>query len=201
MKLESSDSMSLKENIESFIPYNIQEENDKKLILEYIDMFPDILTRDNKLCHFTASNWIVNKDRTKVFMAYHNIYDSWSWLGGHADGEEDLRKVALREVQEESGIRKANPVTDDLFSIEVLTVDGHWKRGSYVSSHLHLNVTYLVEASEDEMLSMKPDENSGVAWFGLEEAVEASTEPWFKEHIYRKLNEKLKTGGENRRLL
>lgn len=56
MKLESSDSMSLKENIESFIPYNIQEENDKKLILEYIDMFPDILTRDNKLCHFTASN-------------------------------------------------------------------------------------------------------------------------------------------------
>ena len=51
------------------------------------------------------------------------------------------------------------------------------------------------------MLSMKPDENSGVAWFGLEEAVEASTEPWFKEHIYRKLNEKLKTGGENRRLL
>ena len=76
MKLESSDSMSLKENIESFIPYNIQEENDKKLILKYIDMFPDILTRYNKLCHFTASNWIVNKDRTKVLMAYHNIYNS-----------------------------------------------------------------------------------------------------------------------------
>lgn len=196
-----ADRYNLISQIERYYPWNEQEEKDRQLILRCLREQEDIFLRENSWAHMTASAWIVNPPRTKVLMAYHNIYDSWSWLGGHADGEEDLRKVALREVQEESGIRKANPVTDDLFSIEVLTVDGHWKRGSYVSSHLHLNVTYLVEASEDEMLSMKPDENSGVAWFGLEEAVEASTEPWFKEHIYRKLNEKLKTGGENRRLL
>ena len=139
-----------------------------------------------------ASAWIVNPERTKVLMAYHNIYDSWSWLGGHADGEEDLLAVALREVREESGIEHAQPVSGDIYSLEVLTVDGHVKRGAYVSSHVHLNVTYLVEASEEEMLAMKPDENSGVAWFGLEEAVAASSEPWFRENIYSKLNEKLK---------
>ena len=70
-------------------------------------------------------------------------------------------------------------------------MDGHEKNGEYVSSHLHLNVTYLLEAGEDERLQMKPDENSGVAWFGLEEAVEVSSEVWFRERIYRKLNKKL----------
>ena len=141
--------------------------------------------------HMTASAWVVNKARTKVLMVYHNIYDSWSWMGGHADGEEDLLSVALREVQEESGIRQVHPVTEDIYSLEVLTVDGHVKHGAYVSSHLHLNVTYLLEASEEESLHMKPDENSGVAWFGLEEAVKASSEPWFRERIYPKLNERL----------
>jgi len=50
-------------------------------------------------------------------------------------------------------------------------VDGHVKRGHYVSSHLHLNVTYLLEADEADALAVKPDENSGVVWFSPEEAV------------------------------
>ena len=125
-------------------------------------------------------------------MAYHNIYNSWSWLGGHADGETDLLKVALREAREESGLRNVRPVSEDIYSLESLTVDGHIKKGKYVSSHLHLNVTFLLEADEEDSLSVKPDENSGVAWFGLEEAIEASTEEWFRENVYAKLNEKLK---------
>ena len=125
-------------------------------------------------------------------MAYHNLYDSWSWLGGHADGEEDLLAVALREVREESGVKNVRPASEDIFSLEVLTVDGHMKRGKYVSSHLHLNVTYLLIADDTNVLTVKPDENSGVKWFTPEGAVEASSEKWFREHIYKKLNEKMK---------
>ena len=139
----------------------------------------------------TASSWIVNPARTKVLMVYHNIYDSWSWTGGHADGETDLLAAALREAKEETGITKVRPVTEDIYSLEILTVDGHVKHGKYVSSHLHLNVTYLLEADEDEILHKKDDENSGVAWFGLDEAILASSEPWFRERIYSKLNAKL----------
>ena len=101
-------------------------------------------------------------------------------------------KVALREAREESGLRNVRPVSEDIYSLESLTVDGHIKEGKYVSSHLHLNVTYLLEADEEDSLSVKPDENSGVAWFGLEEAIEASTEEWFRENVYAKLNDKLK---------
>lgn len=183
--------MKLIRQIEDYKPWNEQEKRDQALILQCLRDQKDIFLRENRLAHMTASAWVINEDRTKVLMAYHNIYDSWSWLGGHADGEEDLLAVALREVQEESGIRKVQAVSEEIYSLEVLTVDGHVKRGEYVSSHLHLNVTYLLEASEKEHLEMKPDENSGVAWFGRERAVEMSSEPWFREHIYSKLNEKL----------
>ena len=178
--------------LEAFVPYNEQEERDLSVMLDWAKSGADVLTRKNKTAHFSASAWIVSPDRKSTLMCFHNIYDSWSWLGGHADGETDLLAVALREVQEESGITKVKPVMDTIYSLEVLTVDGHVKKGKYVSSHLHLNLTYLVEASEEELLQMKPDENSGVAWFELEEAVAASSEPWFRERIYSKLNEKLK---------
>lgn len=112
-------------------------------------------------------------------MAYHNLYDSWSWLGGHADGDRDLLAVSMREVREESGLTAVRPVSPHIYSLEILTVDGHEKRGAYVSSHLHLNVTYLLEADPAAPVRRKPDENSAVAWFGLEEAVAASSEPWF----------------------
>ena len=128
-----------------------------------------------------------------IAQVYHNIYHSWSWLGGHADGETDLLAVAIREVKEEAGIRHVQPVSKEIFSLESLTVDGHVKRGCYVSSHLHLNVTYLLEADCEEAVAIKADENSGVAWFTPEEALVKSTEPWFVEHVYAKLLEKMKT--------
>ena len=102
--------------------------------------------------------------------------------------------VAMREAMEETGVKTITPVSKDLFSIEILTVDGHIKRGKYVPSHLHLNVTYLLEADEAEVLHIKQDENSGVAWFTLEEALEKCSEPWMIEWIYKKLNEKLRNG-------
>ena len=177
--------------IQRYVPFNEQEEKDKDVILKALIDQPDIFLRDNKIAHMTASCWIVNHERTKVIMAYHNIYDSWSWLGGHADGIEDLLQVAVREAKEESGIKTVKPVSDEIYSLECLTVDGHIKRGGYVTSHIHLNITYLLEADEKEELFLKEDENSDVQWFSLEDAVDSSTEPWFKEHIYSKLNQKL----------
>jgi 8-oxo-dGTP pyrophosphatase MutT (NUDIX family) len=182
----------LLDKITAYEPFNEQEERDRELILHALLTEEDVFTRDNALCHMTASAWIVNADRTKALMAYHNIYDSWSWLGGHADGEEDLLAVALKEAREEAGILNVRPVSDEILSLEVLTVDGHVKRGRYVSSHLHLNVTYLAVAEPDEAIRIKPDENSGVRWAALEDAIRLSTEPWIRERIYRKLNEKLR---------
>ena len=91
----------------------------------------------------------------------------------------------------ESGLTEVRPVSEDLYSLEILTVDGHEKHGRYVSSHLHLNVTYLLEADPSATIRPKPDENSRVGWFSPADAVAASSEPWFRERIYTKLNDKL----------
>ena len=184
--------MDVVEQLKQYKPYNELEERDREQILKCIETFPDIFERSNNLAHMTASAWVTNKDRTKVLMAYHNIYKSFSWLGGHCDGEKDCLKVALKEVQEESGIKNVKPISEDILSIECLTVDGHYKRGKYVASHLHLNVTYLIEADDSEELKIKEDENSAVKWFDVDEAVAASNEPWFRENVYSKLNRKMR---------
>ena len=180
------------DQIEKYRPYNEQEEKDKILILDWIRNNKNAFLRENTVAHMTASAWVVNKERNRVLMVYHNIYNSWSWLGGHADGETDLLSVAVREVKEEAGISNVHPVSEEIFSMESLTVDGHVKKGKYVSSHLHLNVTYLLEADPEEQVFVKEDENSGVGWFTPEEALKKSTEPWFVERVYGKLVEKMK---------
>ena len=182
--------MSLLETIASYKPESEQESVDRLVMLSALGRGEKLLTRDNLVMHFTASAWITNPARTKVLMVYHNLYDSWAWTGGHADGEEDLRSVALREAEEETGAR-VRLVRPDVYSLETLTVNPHVKRNRYVPAHLHLNLTYLLEADESEKLIVKPDENQAVAWFTLSEAVAASTEPCMRPR-YEKLNARLR---------
>ncbi len=189
--------MNIEAALRAYRPYNIQEEKDKETILSFLERYDDAYERSNELAHMTASAWVVNPDKTKVLMAYHRIYDSWAWLGGHCDGNKDCLAVAIREVREEAGVENVVPLSEDIFSLEVLSVDSHYKRGEYVPTHLHLNVTYLLQADEKEDLHIKEDENSNVSWFGLDEAIERSNEEWFKQNIYKKLNEKLREIYEN----
>lgn len=184
--------MNIRKQIENYIPVNEQEENDKKIILTRIlNMEDDILTRENEIAHFTCSSWITNKEHDKVLMIYHNIYDSWAWTGGHADGDDNFLHVALKEANEETSLTKIRPLYEDIASIEILTVDSHIKRGKFVSSHLHVNITFLLEADENELFHIKEDENSNVGWFTLEDAIKATNEKKMKS-IYNKLNNRLK---------
>lgn len=184
--------MNLKEKIEQYVPYNEQEEVDKQELLRILDRDDNYFVRENLMAHFTASGLVVSPDRMKTLLAYHNLYDSWAWLGGHADGETDLLLVALKEVREESGLIEVFPVSEDIFSLEILPVFGHEKNGNYVPSHLHLNITFLLEADPVAEIHNKPDENSKIGWFDLEEVSQVSTETWFVDRIYSKLIKKIK---------
>ena len=184
--------MTLEEQLAAYTPGNEQEARDLPLMRAFLREGAHPFERINEAGHFTASAWVTNPARDRVLMIWHNVYKSWAWTGGHADGERDLLAVARREAEEESGVIGLRPVMETPVSIEILTVDGHEKRGRYVSSHLHYNVTYLFEADAAQSLRIKPDENSGAAWFTPEEALKACSEPWMAERIYKKLLERMK---------
>lgn len=181
--------MDLRQKIENYIPFNEQEEKDKEQFLRFIDTFDDVLTRDNIFGHFSASAFVVNKERNKMVVVYHIINDGWIYPGGHADGEEDFLSVAVREVEEETGL-KARVLDDNIYSIQSAPVKGHIKRGKYVSAHLHLDVLYIMEADDKVPLIYREDESKGVKWIPFEEA-DDETMCDFIRPVHKKLIKKL----------
>ena len=181
----------LSERIRRFKPFDENEEASKQSFLQFTDAFRDnIYTRDNLIGHVCASAFIVNKERTKILMAFHNIYQSFGWLGGHADGDKDLGYVALKETKEESGLVTPRLLTSDFADIAVLHVIPHIKRGKFVPAHLHYTVTYIIEADEKEPIRIAENENSAIAWLGMNDYHQSVKE----EHmlpIYDRLIEKL----------
>lgn len=149
-----------------------------------------LLTRDNEFGHFASSAFVVNKDRTKMLVVYHNIYDAWIFPGGHADGEEDLLSVAVREVEEETGL-KTKILDNSIFAISASPIVGHIKRGKYVPAHTHLDVVYLLEADDIEPLIFKEDESKGVKWITFEEAIGDDIVDFIRS-VHKRLIEKLK---------
>ncbi len=187
--------MNLKDEITNYIPFNEQEEKDKNQFLKFIDTFDDVLTRDNIFCHFSASAFVVNNERTKMVVVYHIINDGWMYPGGHADGEDDLLSVAVREVKEETGL-DVKVLDQNIFSIQSTPVKGHIKHGKYVSAHLHLDVVYLLEADDNVPLVYKEDESKGVKWISFDETTD-ETMCDFIRPIHKKLIEKLNIGENN----
>ena len=164
---------------------------DKQIMLDILEKEPNSLSRDNLINHFTVSSYIVNSTFDKVLFCYHKIYDSYSWLGGHLDGNSDSRYVCLKEVYEESGIKDAKIILDGLVSLEVLNVNGHYKKNKYVNNHLHLNVTYLVVANEVDKLTINEEENSDLKWININDLENEVKEKWMYENIYKKINNKI----------
>lgn len=177
--------------IESFVPQNDQEFSDREFFLKFASENSNCLFRSSTLAHFTASAWAVSANRERILMIYHNIYKSWAWTGGHADGDEDLAQVAMRELMEESGVKNTRLVSELPLSLESIAVAGHYKKGVYVPSHLHLNLTYLIQVDEADKLFIKPDENSNVAWFDKSEIEHIVSEEWMLEKVYKKLIERM----------
>lgn len=182
--------MNYLDDIKKLEPINEQEVNDKRLILNFINKNDNVLYRENEYAHITSSGLIFNKSLDKILMVHHNIYKTWSWTGGHADGEEDLLKVAIKEAKEETGLEEIGILYDDMIAIDILPVVPHIKKGKFVSGHLHFCASYALVADENSSIKAKLDENSGVKWIKIDELEKYSNEPYLIG-IYRKIHKKV----------
>lgn len=187
-----SGSMDFIRQVEAFVPGCVQEEADQKEMLSCIRRFPDaVLYRENRLFHMTASAMVFDETMERTLLVHHLLFDAWTWVGGHTDGMENLLRAAEKEAREETGVEKLLPVSEEILSLDILPVFGHWKNGAYVPAHLHFSAAYgfVCDAEKERLLHSKEGENSGVMWASVKEigayAKEAHMRPIYSKIIER----------------
>lgn len=184
--------------VEKYLSQTKEDKAIRDSILKYIERNGEgVLKREDPMAHMTASTVILNESGTKMLMIHHRIYDAWTWQGGHADGDDDLLRVAIKEAKEETGLSHFRPVMrrngNLLYRLDILPVKGHVKNGSYVSPHLHLNAAFVLIAKEEEECSLNEAETKGIEWVLLEDIDMKANEPDITP-IYHKLILEAKMG-------
>ena len=182
------------DELDSYKPFNEQEQEDKLAFSYFIDNSDIVLSRENLFGHLTTSAIVLTPDHKKMLMVHHNIFGGLIYPGGHADNINDLLSVALREVNEETGL-DVTPLEDGkLFGIQALPIEGHIKKGKYVPSHIHYDFVYLMQAKEDDLDKIRTleSENSKVVWVALDDCYGEEAVSWIRP-ILKKLVEKIKS--------
>jgi len=132
----------------------------------------DVFSKKNKNGHFTGSGWVVSPDKRKILMTHHKTINKWLQLGGHADGETDLLKVALREATEESGLHRFEILNKTVFDLDVHKIP---KICSDLS-HFHYDVRFLLEADPEKEPIIVSKESYDVAWVPIENVLKLNSE-------------------------
>lgn len=161
--------MDLQIQLQQYQPVTPEEDRWKQQLLYDLKEKGEVVLYRECPCHLTASAFIMNPALDKVLMVHHNIYQSFSWVGGHVDGEKDLLQVALREAKEETGITEIWPISSEILSLDRLPVPEHRKKGKVIAPHHHYSVAFGCVAPEKQMLQAQPTENSAVQWITINE--------------------------------
>lgn len=140
-------------------------------VTDFVRTHPDSLHRSQVLGHLTGSAWIVDSARTRTLLTHHRKLDKWLQPGGHADGDPDLRAVAMREAVEETGVSGMRLVSERVYD-----VDRHWipARGE-VAGHWHLDIRFMIEADPAQPFVVT-DESHDLAWVALGEVTRLNPE-------------------------
>ena len=112
----------------------------------FLAAHPDGFARERAAGHVTGSAWVVDRAGARVLLTHHRKLGIWVQLGGHADGDSDVFRVALREAEEESGLPGLAPVSRQLFDVDVHRIPA---RGAE-PAHLHWDLRYAFRAEGGE---------------------------------------------------
>ncbi|MDR1333813.1 MAG: NUDIX domain-containing protein [Holosporaceae bacterium] len=130
-------------------------------MLNFLNSHEDCFERTLEVGHFCGSCWLENYDGTKFLLSLHNKYKRWVPLGGYADGDSDIIRVAMREAREESGLEHLELVSDEIFDIGIYL----FPQRNGIPAHLHYSVEFLVRASDPNETIKMSHESLDLKWF------------------------------------
>ncbi len=139
--------------------------------LEFIQNNPLCFERSLKAGHVTGSAFILNNSKTAILLTHHRKLNKWIQLGGHVDGESDILKSSLREAYEESGLKKIEPVSPDIFDLDIHEIPAYEQE----PAHFHYDVRYAFQTVGDDTFRVSP-ESKALAWVPLEQIVKMNLE-------------------------
>lgn len=132
-------------------------------LLQFVATYPDCFDRSLALGHITGSAWVVNTAGTHVLLTHHKKLNMWLQLGGHADGNCDILDAALCEAEEESGFQSLEPVSTEIFDIDIHLIP---ERKSEPAHHHH-DIRFMFQCLEDEDYIVS-NESHDLAWVEIQ---------------------------------
>ena len=141
--------------------YHSDFEDEKIFAARFLELLehPNAFQRDHLPGHITGSSWIVDQSRAYVLLVHHGTLNKWLQPGGHADGEENVLNVALREAEQETGVRTFKVLQQNIFDIDIHPIPA---RAGF-PDHLHYDVRFLFEADRNHKIIVS-EESHDVAW-------------------------------------
>ncbi|KLJ02939.1 NUDIX hydrolase [Luteimonas sp. FCS-9] len=142
----------------AFADYAARHPDEHATVAEFVVLLDDPLdpfVRERLAGHFTASALVVSADGRRTLLTHHRKLGLWLQPGGHADGDTDLARVALRETEEETGLQGVRVLP------AIFDLDRHWiPEHKGVAAHWHYDVRYLVRAGADERFTVSAESHA-----------------------------------------
>jgi len=154
----------LLDKLAAYVPLNDCECASYERMVTFVRSHADCFERSLAVGHITGAGWLLNAAGDRVLLTHHKKLDKWLQLGGHADGDHDVLRVALREAHEESGLEGIEPVSTDIFDVDVHPIPPH----NGIPAHDHYDVRFLLRTTGNERYVVS-DESHELAWVSPEE--------------------------------
>lgn len=113
--------------------------------------------------HITASAWITDPSWQHVLLTHHAKLNRWLQPGGHADGDENVLQVALREVEEETGLKNVQ-ASHTIFDIDIHLIPARRDH----AEHYHYDIRFAFRADLHAPLHITHESND-LKWVALRE--------------------------------
>lgn len=146
--------------LNDYDPLDSVEQKHKEEMIAFCIGHSDCFERSCKKGHFTASAWVVNSNQSEILLMYHKKLDMWLQLGGHADGNDNLLLVAIKEVLEESGLTSVEPITSKIFDLGIHKIPKYKDE----VEHYHFDIRFLLKSMTNDIL-IKNEESIEISWF------------------------------------